>query len=77
MAEVVSGNFRFMPTKIEGVVVVEARQFHDNRGIFSEAYKKSDFEAGGIKDVFVQENQSRSIKGVIRGLQFHQQQPQS
>lgn len=77
MNEIVSGNFRFIETEIKGVVVISARQFLDNRGVFSEAYKKPDFEIGGISDVFVQENQSRSFKGVLRGLHYQDKHPQS
>ena len=78
MAEsVTSGNFTFTATPIDGVIVVEARQFPDNRGVFAEAYKRCDFEAGGITDDFVQENQSQSKHGVLRGLHYQKNHPQS
>ena len=75
--QVQSGNFTFTRTPIQGVVVVDARRFPDNRGFFMEAYKRCDFEAGGIADDFVQENQSRSVRGVLRGLHFQREHPQS
>lgn len=74
---ITSGNFTFTKTSIEGVIVVEAKKFPDSRGYFAEAYKKCDFEVGGIADDFVQENQSYSIRGVIRGLHYQKRYPQS
>lgn len=72
-----SGNFVFTKTPIEGVLVVDTRRFPDKRGWFSEAYKKSDFAVGGIDDEFVQENQSYSVRGVVRGLHYQKNYPQS
>lgn len=78
MKEIIeSGNFAFYPTSIEGVVVVESRSYGDSRGYFMETYKKSDFEVGGINVEFVQDNQSASSKGVLRGLHFQINHPQS
>lgn len=74
---IVSGNFKFVSTAIDGVTVVETRLFRDHRGCFSEAYKATDFHVGGILDEFVQENQSRSIKGALRGLHYQTNHPQS
>lgn len=62
--------FKFIPTKIEGLVIIEAAVFGDARGSFSETYKKSDFEAHGIKEDFKQDNHSVSAKGVLRGIHF-------
>lgn len=67
---VTSGNFTFTKTSIEGVVVVDMKSYADDRGYFMETYKKSDFAAGGIDVDFVQDNQSASTKGVLRGLHF-------
>lgn len=53
---------------IEGLVLVESRIFRDERGAFLESYKRSEFTAGGIDEVFVQDNSSVSARGVIRGL---------
>ena len=72
-----SGNFTFTRTSIEGVVVVDMKSFGDERGYFMETYKKPDFVAGGIDVDFVQDNQSSSAKGVLRGLHFQIEHPQS
>ncbi len=74
---VTSGNFTFTKTSIEGVVVVDVKSYADDRGYFMETYKKCDFEAGGISVDFVQDNQSASTKGVLRGLHFQINHPQS
>src|SRR5438093_13028103 len=62
--------FRFMPTQVTEVIIVEPRVFPDERGFFMETYKKSDFAVHGIIDVFVQGNFSRSSKGILRGLHY-------
>ena len=74
---VTSGNFTFTPTSIEGVVIVDVKSYGDERGYFMETYKQPDFVAGGIDVDFVQDNQSSSTKGVLRGLHFQIQHPQS
>ncbi len=58
----------FIPTKIEGLLIVEPRVFEDARGYFFESYNEADFAKGGITAKFVQDNQSKSSYGVIRGL---------
>ena len=73
----VSGNFMFTETSIDGVVVVDVKSHGDDRGYFMETYKKSDFVAGGITCDFVQDNQSSSTKGVLRGLHFQKEHPQA
>jgi dTDP-4-dehydrorhamnose 3,5-epimerase len=60
--------FEFEKTNIEGVLVVKPRIFGDERGFFLETYKKDDFENNGIKGNFIQDNHSKSKKGVIRGI---------
>lgn len=72
-----SGNFTFRRSSVEGVVVVDVRAFGDDRGYFMETYKKPEFERGGIACDFVQDNQSRSSRGVLRGLHFQIQHPQA
>lgn len=72
-----SGNFTFTQTAIEGVIVVDVKSYGDSRGYFMETYKQPDFVAGGIDVDFVQDNQSSSVKGVLRGLHFQKQHPQS
>lgn len=73
----VSGNFTFTETSIKGVVIVDVKSYGDERGYFMETYKKSDFVAGGITCNFVQDNQSSSTKGVLRGLHFQKEHPQA
>lgn len=75
--QVTSGNFTFTQTSIEGVVVVEVKSYGDARGYFVETYKRPDFVAGGIDVEFVQDNQSSSTRGVLRGLHFQIEHPQS
>ncbi|WP_165173133.1 dTDP-4-dehydrorhamnose 3,5-epimerase [Adlercreutzia sp. ZJ242] len=75
--KITSGNFTFTETSIEGVVIVDARSYGDERGRFAETYKRPDFEAGGIACDFVQDNQSSSAKGVLRGLHFQIEHPQA
>lgn len=70
------GNFVFKQTKIEGVIIVEPKVFGDSRGYFMETYVKRDFAENGIDAEFVQDNQSRSKKGVLRGLHFQKNNPQ-
>ena len=60
----------FTKTEIPDVVLVEPRVFPDDRGFFLEYYKQSEFVANGITDPFVQDNHSRSTKGVLRGLHY-------
>lgn len=64
-------------TKIPDLMVIEPKVFGDNRGFFLESYNERDFhEALGRKVNFVQDNHSRSAKGVLRGLHYQLQQPQ-
>ena len=72
-----SGNFTFTQTSIDGVVIVDVKRYGDNRGYFMETYKRPDFEVGGISCEFVQDNQSSSTKGVLRGLHFQIEHPQA
>lgn len=61
---------QIIKTAIEGVVEVIPAVFGDERGYFFESYNRAKFVAAGITDVFVQDNQSFSVKGVLRGLHF-------
>ena len=70
------GKFTFHKTEIEGVIVIEPTVFGDNRGYFMETYQQEEFQAGGVDTVFVQDNQSKSRKGVLRGLHFQKNYPQ-
>lgn len=58
----------FVKTKLDGVVIIEPRVINDARGYFFESYNGAEFAANGIDNVFVQDNQSQSSYGVIRGL---------
>ncbi|WP_457569109.1 dTDP-4-dehydrorhamnose 3,5-epimerase [Desulfurobacterium sp.] len=62
--------FEFLKTELPDVVLIKPRVFGDNRGFFMETYKKSDFVKAGIDVEFVQDNHSKSIKGVLRGLHY-------
>ena len=57
-------------TPIQNLLVIETKIFLDERGFFMESYSKKDFADAGITDEFVQENHSRSQKGVLRGMHF-------
>lgn len=69
--------FKFNKTEIEGVYIIESQVFGDNRGYFLETYNKKDFDNAGLKYDFVQDNQSKSRKGVLRGLHFQKTHPQA
>ena len=71
------GNFIFKETSIKGVYVIEVKKYGDNRGYFMETYKESDFKQAGLDYLFIQDNQSKSKKGVLRGLHFQKQYPQA
>jgi len=71
------GQFTFTKTEIEGVFIIEPKVFGDERGYFMETYNKADFEKAGIDCTFVQDNQSMSRKGVLRGLHFQKTYPQA
>ena len=71
------GKFKFIDTGIDGMFLVEPTVFEDNRGYFMETYNKNDFEAAGLHYDFVQDNQSKSTKGVLRGLHFQKTHPQA
>ena len=72
-----SGNFTFTETEIKGVFIIDVKTYGDQRGYFMETYKKADFDAAGLCYDFVQDNQSSSRKGVLRGLHFQKQFPQA
>lgn len=70
------GKFKFTKANIEGVYVIEPTIFGDDRGYFMETYNYNDFKAFGIDVTFVQDNQSKSKRGVLRGLHFQKKYPQ-
>ncbi len=65
--------FEFISTDIPDVILVKPKVFSDKRGFFMETYKKSDFELAGIDTDFVQDNHSKSVKGVLRGLHYQKE----
>ena len=71
------GKFIFNKTEIEGVYIIEPKVFGDARGYFMETYNKEDFFYAGLNYNFVQDNQSSSRKGVLRGLHFQKTLPQA
>ncbi len=68
--------FTFEELSIKGVYVITPQVFGDKRGYFMETYKKDQFEAAGITGEFVQDNESSSTKGVLRGLHFQKEHTQ-
>ena len=64
-------------TEIEGSLIIEPTIHRDTRGFFAEFYNERDFAEAGIQTHFVQDNASRSTKGVLRGLHFQKQFPQA
>ena len=71
------GNFTFTETSINDVFIIEPKKYGDDRGYFMETYKKSDFNKAGLNYIFIQDNQSKSKKGVLRGLHFQKAFPQA
>lgn len=70
------GKIKVTPCDIEGLYIIEPAVFGDERGYFMETYNQNDFKEAGLDMVFVQDNQSMSVKGVLRGLHFQKQYPQ-
>lgn len=64
-------------TEIEGVLIIEPKVFGDDRGYFMETYNEPEFKVKGIPYTFVQDNQSKSKKGVLRGLHYQVNHPQA
>lgn len=71
------GNFKFIETSIKDVYIIEPRKFGDNRGYFMETYKKEDFDKAGLIYDFIQDNQSKSKRGVLRGVHYQKTLPQA
>ncbi|WP_055069574.1 dTDP-4-dehydrorhamnose 3,5-epimerase [Clostridium massiliamazoniense] len=64
------GNFNFIETKIKDLYIIEPKVFGDHRGYFMESYNAEHFREAGLTMTFVQDNESKSSKGVLRGLHF-------
>lgn len=70
------GQIKVTKAPIEGLYVIEPTVHGDNRGYFMETYNQKDMHEAGLDMVFVQDNQSMSTKGVLRGLHFQKEYPQ-
>lgn len=70
------GSFNFTETGINGLYIIEPQVFGDARGYFMETYNARAFAEAGLDMTFVQDNESRSRKGVLRGLHFQIRRPQ-
>ncbi len=70
------GRFKFIETGIDGLTVIDIEPFGDSRGYFMETYNREDFVKAGLDMNFVQNNESKSIRGVLRGLHFQKNFPQ-
>lgn len=70
------GNFDLNKTKIEGLYIIQPKVFGDSRGYFMETYNKEHFDEAGLNMTFVQDNESKSSKGVLRGLHFQKKHSQ-
>jgi len=68
---------KVVETPIKGIKLLDIDCYRDNRGFFLESYQAEKYHAVGIQESFVQDNHSRSKKGVLRGLHFQIQRPQS
>ena len=64
-------------TSLEGFLIIELETFKDDRGFFLETFQEKNYKEAGIMDKFVQDNQSRSSKGVLRGMHFQVKRPQA
>ncbi len=67
---------RFLPTELDGVLIVEPDVHHDERGFFLESYHAERWAEGGVVGPFVQDNHSRSVRGTVRGLHAQVHKPQ-
>ena len=70
------GQIQVTKCPIEGLYIIEPKVHGDSRGYFMETYSQRDMEEAGLNMVFVQDNQSMSVKGVLRGLHFQKEYPQ-
>ena len=70
------GQIQVTKCPIEGLYIIEPAAHGDSRGYFMETYNQRDMEEAGLNMVFVQDNQSMSCKGVLRGLHFQKEHPQ-
>ena len=69
--------FKKIPTSLSGAYIIEPMIYGDARGFFMETYSTHGFADIGIDSIFVQDNHSKSKKGVLRGLHFQSRKPQA
>jgi dTDP-4-dehydrorhamnose 3,5-epimerase len=69
-------SFTFVRTALPEVIICERKVYGDARGMFSELYRRQAYRDGGVDVEFVQDNHSRSVKGVLRGLHYQLRHPQ-
>ena len=70
------GQIKVTKAPIEGIYIIEPAVHGDHRGYFMETYNQRDLQEAGLNMIFVQDNQSMSAKGVLRGLHFQKEHPQ-
>ena len=70
------GQIKVTRCEIEGLCIIEPTVHGDSRGYFMETYNQNDMKENGLDMVFVQDNQSMSTKGVLRGLHYQKKYPQ-
>lgn len=70
------GKFHFQPTRISDLYLIRPTVFEDARGHFMETFNQAEWQQAGLHHDFVQDNESRSTKGVLRGLHFQREHPQ-
>ena len=70
------GKIEVTPCEIKGLYIIKPKVFKDERGYFVETYNQNDFREAGLDMVFVQDNQSMSVRGVLRGLHYQKEYPQ-
>ena len=70
------GQITVTKTEIDGLLIVEPQVHKDDRGFFMETYNQKDMQEAGLDMIFVQDNHSMSVRGVLRGLHFQKQYPQ-
>jgi dTDP-4-dehydrorhamnose 3,5-epimerase len=66
----IAPSMRALPTRLSGPILVESEVYGDHRGFFQETYRRNAFAELGIDDDFVQDNHSRSRRGIVRGMHF-------
>lgn len=63
--------------ELDGILIIKPKMFSDERGQFKETFEDSRYREIGVNETYVQENHSRSVKNVIRGLHFNRNKPQA